>query len=120
MVDHAGAHLAAAADEGVLAAVRSQAYSSISTLACRIVGLRLDEVPGQQQREVLDLVRRRARLAKAYTVFFCVSVGSTAALSPVRCTAAMSPDSAELTLTSLMWWRPPSRTTRTSLVSALP
>jgi hypothetical protein len=59
-------------------------------------------------------------LAKAYTVFFCVSVGSTAALSPLRCTAVMSPDRLELTLTSLMWWRPPSLTTRTSLVSALP
>ena len=32
----------------------------------------------------------------------------------------MSPESAELTVTSLMWWTPPSLTTRTRRVSALP
>ena len=62
--------------------------------------LGVDEVPGQPQPELLDLVDARAARAKAYTVFFCVSVGSTLALSPVRWVAARSPASATLTLRS--------------------
>ena len=58
--------------------------------------------------------------ANAYTVFFWVSVGSTSALSPVRCVAARSPASATLTVRSRSSWRCPSRTTRTRRVSALP
>ena len=39
-------------------------------------------------------------LANAKTVFFCVSVGTTLALSPVRCTSVMSPDNVMPTLRS--------------------
>ncbi len=43
--------------------------------------LGVDEVPGQPQAERLGLADAVA-LANAYTVFFCVSVGSTPLLSP--------------------------------------
>src|SRR3954468_23508327 len=58
--------------------------------------------------------------AKANTVFLVVSVGSTWALEPDRCTSSMSPDRATETLRSLMWWVPPSRVILTTRFSALP
>src|SRR5215472_9627690 len=62
-------------------------------------------------------------LASAYTLFFCESVGSTLALSPVRCESARSPDSDEDTFQSRIT-SPPSgaapRATRTTRTSALP
>lgn len=59
-------------------------------------------------------------LANANTVFFWLSVGSTAALSPVRCTSSIAPERETLTLTSLIRCVPPSRVTRTTRVSAFP
>src|SRR3989442_8714603 len=59
-------------------------------------------------------------LANAKTVFFCVSVGTTLLLSPVRCVSAKSPARATLTLRSLSSWRAPDFMTRTTCVSALP
>src|SRR5947209_4334189 len=62
-------------------------------------------------------------LANAKTVFFCVSVGTTLLLSPVRCASAKSPASAIETLRSFRSWRapfPPFFVTRTTCVSALP
>src|SRR5919197_6681272 len=53
-------------------------------------------------------------------VFFWVSVGSTLELSPARCTASKSPESATLTLRSFIEWTSPSRVIRTSRVSAFP
>jgi len=56
-----------------------------------------DEVPGQVDAELLGDSTPYC-LAKAKTVFFAVSVGSTLALEPDRCTSSMSPDSATETL----------------------
>src|ERR1700722_10689019 len=61
--------------------------------------------------------------ARAYTLFFCESVGSTFALDPVRCDSARSPDSEVETFQSRSRSSPPGpapRVTRTSLTSALP
>ncbi len=58
--------------------------------------------------------------AKANTVFFCASVVSTCALSPVRCAAEKSPRSAELTLRSTRVCRGVERSTATTRTSAFP
>src|SRR5581483_12030123 len=52
--------------------------------------------------------------------FFCVSVATTLALSPTRWASAKSPRSELDTFRSLIWWRSPSRVTRTRRTSALP
>ena len=121
VVDDRGTGLAAVADERVpLAADRGrQACSSTSTRAWWIVGweptkCRASSSPNASGESMPYF------LANAKTVFFWVSVVSTAALSPVRWTASMSPDSATLTVRSLMWWTSPSLVTRTTWVSALP
>ena len=83
--------------------------------------LGVDEVPGEQQPELLGLAdavlawRTRRRCSSG------VSVGSTAALSPVRWVAARSPASATLTreVDQPVAGRRRGRT-RTSRVSALP
>ena len=62
--------------------------------------------------------------ANAYTVFFCVSVVSTAELSPVRWVAARSPDrlvdTFQSRITSPMPPGPAPRATRITRTSALP
>src|SRR5215212_722848 len=58
--------------------------------------------------------------AKANTVFFCASVDSTWALSPLVCAAAKSPRRAELTLRSTSEWRGAERSTATTRTSAFP
>src|ERR1041385_219248 len=58
--------------------------------------------------------------ANANTVFFCVAVGTTLLLSPVRCASVKSPDSATLTFMSFSSCRAPRLVTRTTWVSDLP
>src|SRR5262249_3310474 len=58
--------------------------------------------------------------ASANTAFFCESVGSTWALSPVRWVAVRSPASVVVTDRSVIRCRPPARSTCTSRVSAFP
>src|SRR5215212_4776499 len=58
--------------------------------------------------------------AKANTVFFCASVDSTCALSPLVCAAAKSPRRAELSLRSTSEWRGAERSTATTRTSAFP
>jgi hypothetical protein len=48
-------------------------------------------------------------LANAKAVFFWVSVGSTAAWSPLMCASSNRPRSAEETFRSRIWWRGSSR-----------
>ena len=99
--------------------IRSQAFSSTDTFAWWIAGweptkCRASSSPKSSGESMPYF------LANAKTVFFCVSVVSTEELSPVRWTSSMSPESATLTVRSLMWWVLPSRVTRTTWVSALP
>ena len=66
---------------------------------------------------------RPSSLARAYTLFFCESVGSTFAFDPVRCVSARSPDSDVPTFQSLIRSAPDAPAPRamcTSLTSALP
>ena len=64
-----------------------------------------------------------SRCENAYTVFFWVSVASTAELSPFRWVAARSPDRLVETFQSLITSPPPGpapRATRSTRTSALP
>ncbi len=98
---------------------RCHGYSSISTRATPIVGRVAVKCRASSSANASGEATPCC-FANAYTVFFWVSVGSTFALSPVRWVAARSPESETLTFRSVTVWVPPSRTTRTTRVSALP
>ena len=99
--------------------IRSQPYSSMLTLA-PLTQSKLSTKCRPSRSANSSIWPTPYCSAKAKTVFFWVSVGSTCELSPARCAAAKSPRSAVETFRSLIWCRSLPRSTRTRRTSALP
>ena len=99
--------------------MRSQKYSSTSWRA-PVTHAYLSTKLRAMRRAKSSIAPTPPRRARAYTVFFWVSVAMTALLSPVACVAVKSPMSWLVTLTSLIRWTGVDRSTCTSRTSALP
>ena len=99
--------------------IRSQKYSSTACrapLTCSYLSTKLRAMRNAKS----SIAPTPPWRARAYTVFFCVSVAMTALLSPVACVAAKSPISWLVTFTSLILCTGVDRSTCTSRTSALP
>jgi len=110
------------AKECRLSPTGAQLYSSTATRA-RVIGAWVPTKCAASSIPSTSGGTGPSRWANAYTVFFWVSVASTAELSPVRWVAARSPDRLVDTFQSLITSPPPgpaARATRVTRTSALP
>src|SRR6202020_3506677 len=112
----------AGANEYPVAPIGVQPYSSTEILA-RVIGS-WDETKNDASLTAnVSGSTAPSSLARAYTRFFCESVGSTLELSPVRWVPSRSPESDVDTFQSRITSEPPGpppRPTGTTRISALP
>ena len=122
MTRHARVSSPVRANECLVSPIGAQPYSSTDTRARVICGW-LPTKWAASSSPSTSGATGPSFWANAYTVFFCVSVASTAELSPVRWVAARSPDRLVDTFQSRITSPPPGpapRATRITRTSALP